>query len=254
LVASLTVVILNFLVPNIRKNQNFRYISYLSLANSFFSSSSIVELNMYWNASASSSMILITLFLSTFSCTAIYVWAILFAVNVLNLISNNSIKWIMNEKICLCLGYGFPALTGLISVLIAWYGNIGFLFNKTYTLVTYLVPLCILLWNYFLIIRTSRTMMNPETSKKLIRQIIVYPIVLTMNLILCLIGSLILDSDQCLTQGFTVLTSMWYLQGFVDALCYGVNPTLRQELRAFCSRKSNNQDLLSCDGNSSVGY
>jgi len=173
-------------------------------------------------------------------------WAILFAVNVLNLINNNSIKWIMNEKVCLYLGYGLPAVIGLIFVLIE-NGNIAFFFSKTYTLVAGLVPLCILLWMYFLIIRASRTLMNPETSKKLIRQIIVYPMMLTLNLILCLIGSMIMDNSQCITQGVAVLTSTLYLQGFVDALCYGVNPTLRQELRAFWSRKSTTKDALTRD-------
>jgi len=244
LVSSLTVVILNYLVPNIRKNQNLRYISYLSLANSFSSMKGILEITLYWTASTSSTLQLITVFMSEFSTSASCVWAILFAVNVLNILSNNSIKWVMNEKLCLCLGYGLTAVSGLVSVLIAWSENIEVLFNKTYTLAGCLVPLCIVLWIYFLIIRKSRRVLNPESSKNIIRQIIVYPMVLTLILILRLIGELIIGNDQCVGQESIVLLSVWYVQGVVDAIYYGMNPTFRQELRAYWSEKKSTQDSL----------
>jgi len=87
--------------------------------------------------------------------------------------------------------------------------------------------------------------MEHESAKRVIAQTISYSIVLTLNLIGSLSGNLVYETVGCLSESYYWLYGMWYLEGFLDAIVYGVNPVFRRELRAVWSRKDKgNVDTL----------
>jgi len=242
LVASLAVITSYAFLPNLRKNQNFRYIGYLSLANVVLAISLVIHMqyDVQIQITIYSIPLEIFFFMLGYSEGSLVFWALIFAFNIYNIINNKGIwtAWVSNEKLCLVIGFILPIPLGII---LAWseMGNFTNSQSSTVRSVIYGCFLAALLFIYSNIVVKAKTVMEHESARRLIAQTIGYSIVLTLNLISSLSANLVYESKGCMSESFIWLEGIWYLEGFVDAIVYGMNPVFQRELRAVWGRKEN---------------
>jgi len=222
-------------LPNLRKNQNLRYIGYLALANVLLSISCIGLDTDGLPEDESTNGSNIFFFLMIYSGTSVISWAIVFSINVYNIISNKAANWVSNEKLCLFLVFIAP-IPFAIGMYLTQTGGYAFE-NSVPGFIGFGSALIILILSHLKIFWTARKVMNNESAKRVFLQTIGYSIVLTVNLGITILGILIERFYGCLPESYIWVHSCWFFQGLTDAIVYGVNPIFREEIWAFFSRK-----------------
>jgi len=230
------------ILPNLRKNQNLRYIAYLTLANVLLSITSLIGIKISM-ASMSQNTIYVIYFLVDYTGTTLIAWAIIFVINVYNIISNQSANWVTNERLILVIGYG---LTIPVASLLFWSQIGGFSQDEANAFFYAFdgLALCSLLFMYLKLMMKSKKLMEHESAKRVCYQTIGYSIVLTINLMCNIIAQIIVQVNGCMNESYFWLHGVWYLQGFIDSIVYGMNPIFRQELRTFLTRKDSNKTRI----------
>jgi len=241
LVASTIVVASYIFLPNLHRNKSFRYIGYLSLTNVILSISSLATNEYAINYKV---MTYPFLLLQNYASVSVILWGIIFATNVYNIISNKSANWanwVSNEIICLALGFILPIPLALV---LLWSELGQATLIQTYIVLygLYATALIALLFLYVKTMTKVRDVMEYESAKRACLQIVGYSIVLTINTICNLVAVIESQIRGCVPENYFWLHSVWYWQGFVDAIVYGMNPVFRQELRALCLRKDTTSD------------
>jgi len=225
-------------LPNLRKKQNFRYIGYLSFANILMIISLFtLDISDLQHNVEESNTEMIDEILNNYSQIAVNAWAIIFTFNVYNIIDNKSVHWVTNEKLCLFIGFILP----LPLVLLQWWIQAKCEWGVFASSVNGVV-LIILLVMYARIAHKARNIMQYDSANRLMLQVIGYSIVLTINLICDMVGITISQMKGCVSMSYFWLHFVWYLQGFADAVVYGMNPVFRQELWARLSRKEKRRE------------
>jgi len=175
--------------------------------------------------------------MSNYSAWAVASWAIIFALNAYTIMVDSESTTESKEKIYLVLGFMIPLL-----VTIVWYTF--FSGNETFTtslLVMYVitgVPLVILIYIYAKIIVHFRRVLDKQHAKKMCYQIIGYPTVLVINLLVTICVTVMAQADGCFSLVSVSLNGVWCFQGLIDAVLYGFNPVLRNEVENYRKRKS----------------
>jgi len=107
----------------------------------------------------------------------------------------------------------------------------------------------------------AKEILDQESAKRFLQQIVYYPLVLGVNLILTVISSAIGFGSECMPLSCAILNGCWCLQGLIDAILYGNNSIVRNEMKAHWKKRKSSQtisqtseSLSEATGNTTVIY
>jgi len=191
-----------------------------------------------WNLDQGAIYIEIQTFFDIYGKVTITMWAMIFGVQLHCIITNRTQ---MDEKVLLLIGYVVPLLPAVAFSML----NLSYRFVSEVQFITAIILLVYLLFVYGRIVIGAKQMLNQESAKRLIQQIMYYPAVLGVNLILSAVSAVIEFESECVTMTSAVLIGLWYFQGLIDAILYGNNTIVREEIKAYWRKRNLTESSLS---------
>ena len=249
-IANLTVHIISFIsasiilitycvIPSLKKNLLLRLVAYLNISNFLWNIASILIIIGY-NNNFSCSWIQFFSFIGIFGWSTGTIWSLIFSLNIYwmlkgdqNLKKNEKYALIFNYVIMLLMSIGY---TNIADTQMKYYGYVvdlvGVIFLFTAMIGT--------IFSYIKVVKASKTMFNNENFKKMAINILRYPIVTMIMAILYIIERIIftIQGEICTTI-LMVIFIFRGLQGFIDAIIYGFNSSVRYEIRYYFSKRYN---------------
>jgi len=139
----------------------------------------------------------------------------------------------MNEKILLVIGYVIPLVPSIVFSV----PGVSYQVASATEFITFGAPLIYLGFVYGKIVIEAREILDQGSAKKFVQTIVYYPLVLGVNLILTLVAGVIGLEGGCMPLICAIMDSCWCFQGLIDAILYGYNSIVREEMQAYL-RKS----------------
>ena len=252
--STLLVLITYYILPNLRQHWTMRFIGYLIIANFLYSlsmlTSGIFLLNQYDNSILNE--IVGIYLIPTFSISSI-LWASVFGLKLYFVVVQHRLHSKEDEIIALLTGFGLPNILTIIWMSFKWpqtyldsEGNEDFIEYKVfYCYVPSAIILIISVLSYIRIIIASK-MIFPEESHLFLKQIAPYPIAIWIIVITLYMQFFTEEDNSCKGMIISLVsTNIRNMQGFIDAMIYGFNPIMRNELKKYFEKKNNlNSDQL----------
>jgi len=230
-VASTAVLLTFALLPSLRLNKNLRLIAYLTFGNLILSLALAGDIIFDWNFDQGTIETKVQIFFHIYGECTVTVWGIIFGVQLHCIITNRTQT---DEKFLLLIGYVFPLLPSITFSLLP-------MNDKTLSEAQSIIAIILLMYLLFVyrrIVIGAKQMLNQESAKRLIQQIMYYPAVLGVNLIFLAVTSVIEMESGCTTVVSGVLSGLWYFQGLIDAILYGNNTIVREEIKAYWRKRN----------------
>ena len=104
---------------------------------------------------------------------------------------------------------------------------------------------------YIKLIKASKLAFEEEEeAKKFIKMILPYPLITIVISIPVCVFNIMYSSEGCFTLLSGIFVSIKFLQGALDAIVFGSNPTVREEIRYYFRKNNEIIDLMEISMNS----
>ena len=237
---SLAVIIIHLKIPNLRKNPNFRYTIYIISSvfiNNLFSAIYLKIWGMNVTCSVPMRIIGSIAFFGLYSSI---IWCILFAWNIYQIIVKNVMDFTKNELYHIFFTLGISLIFTVVTTNLAISdGNCVPIFLSTdiQVNIAYIIPefgiIMIVIVLYVKIIIASKTTLGGINYETFVKQIILYPIVVVIMITCVIAQQLIYQYDVCQFNAFHGLGFSKQLLGIMNAILYGYNSTVKEEIKYY---------------------
>ena len=250
---SFIVIIIYFMVPNLRKNANIRYTIYIIssvLINNIFSALYVI----IWDPNFPFYMLI----MSSIAYLGLYssiIWCILFVWNLHQIIVKNIMNFTKNESYHVFFTYGISFTVIVINTLLELSSNDEcapiFLFSKEHVIESIIfgyIPefgmIIIVISLYVKIIIASKTTLGCVNYGTFIKQIILFPICVVVLIGIIIVQQFLYEQNSALYGTIFVLGFLKQLIGIVNAILYGYNSAVRDEIKYYCRNRRNSRNGL----------
>ena len=252
--STILVLITYYLLPNLRQYWTMRFIGYLIIANFLYSISMLTSGILFLTQYADSILneIMGLYLIPTFSISSI-LWASVFGLKLYFVVVQHRLHSKEDEIIAILTGFGLPNMLTIIWVSLGWSqtyldseGNEDFIeYMVFYCYVPSAIILIISVLSYIRVIIASK-MIFQEESHLFLKQIAPYPIAIWIIVITLYLEFITAQDNSCTGMIVSLVsTNIRNMQGFIDAIIYGFNPIMRNELKIYVEKKNHlNSDQL----------
>ena len=229
-IASGLVLATYMILPNLRKSWAMRSIAYLNISNFLFNITVIISTTI----TDDTEVMTIINFLNPCLSYSTTIWPLIFGINLYQIIVNHHVDLSRYELLHLFIGFIFPViLVSLWEVIDSMDIESELIMEITQYYAPMFLILLLFICIYIKLMRTIKVLFKEEDAKKFIKQVLPYPIIaVTATLSLCA-SQLVGELNGCYTLLANLLPLIKYSQSIFDAIIYGFNPTMKEELKNY---------------------
>ena len=236
-ISALCVLITYCIIPNLKKNLLQRFVAYLNISNFLWNIGSIlIIIGKYYDFNCD--LIQIFSLIGIFGWSTANIWSFLFSLNIYWMLKGNqNLK--KYEIYALIFNYVIMLLVTIAyTYVISNTQNYFFLVDLVGGLFLILAMIATI-FIYKKVVQASKIIFDLENSKRALINIMRYPIVTIIMIIMYIIERILFVMEGC-SIILTVIFTFRCLQGFIDAIIYGFNSSVRDEIRFYFSKRYDN--------------
>ena len=214
-----------FIFPNFRKNNALRLIGYLLASNAI---SNVCIITVTANI------------LTLANVSPTYYFSFTFGINLTLIFSLNLYCDFYHKKSLL----GFEKLIIIISTVMSGILVIRFALNYLVTIVIafiYFIPLMMATIGLYIKVIIGFKKISYPGVRQCMKDLAIYPVVSIVIMILFCTQHILFIMQQCFSDDYFIIIGISCSQGFINAIIYGFNTTVKAEIsKKFCKRQQIN--------------
>ena len=235
---AIMVLLTYIIIPKLLKNWLMRYLAYLNISNLFFGVTAILvfyytSINQI-EATLFSRIIYLAFYCFTYSSI---IWALILAINLYQIVAKHNNNLSKYEPLWLFIGFVIP----IIIVLTLKYFEL-IQFHSNLRVIELEIPVILIaffsLLTYIKLMRGSTFSLEEEEAKRIIKIILPYPLVTIVASLSACPFYILFSQNECFTLLSGIFWSIRCLQGILDAIVFGFNPTVKQEMRNYFNKNN----------------
>ena len=237
LISTLISIFIYFILPNLKKNKALRLITYLLASNA------ISSLGCF-GAVAVSTSISSLMWLDVFSIS--YIFGFYSGINLTLIFSLNLYFEVYHkknllefQKLIIFSSFGISGIVAILAVFLFKLNQIFIVFFTIYIISVTTVTIGL----YIKVIVAFKQISYPQ-AMQCMKDLAIYPLVGIFMMFLFCSQQILFFMQGCYSTYYLIFIGIRGLQGFIDAIIYGFNLTVRAEIyKTFCRRQRLNIDV-----------
>ena len=245
---SFMVILTYFFLPKLRENRSRRFLAYLNISNLLYGVAEVfIYQDIFINQSIPQNPSFKAIFFASYCFRyTTFIWPLILAINLYQIVAKRNNNLTRYEFLWLFIGFVIPIM---IVFTLNCFGLIQFHQSITVIITQYIIPIILMVFfilsAYFKSIKASKLAFGEEEeAKKFIKMILPYPLITIVISIPVCVFNIMYSSEGCFTLLSSAFLSVRFLQGALDAIVFGFNPTLREEIRKYFRKNNETSDSV----------
>ena len=222
------------LIPKLRNSISLRFIGFLMFSNLLYGIGAIAEVWFMLLGIEESKTLTVFLFLGLIGNYASIIWSICIGITILSIILARVDLIHKLEYLIIIMSFGIPIIITYMWYRVNSLSAIQEINPSNSTLFVYIpsfIAFSLIMILTFMVRKPLKSAFGKILPRALLIQLMCYPLILLVTIGIAVIEQILLNNNNCQTFIILMIHYLRNIQGLIDAIVFGFNPTFRKEVQ-----------------------